>query len=256
VKIGRQLMQTHLLENFALGITDFALGLDLTRGGSLLQFAAAGNVNEYAAYVQDAITIGHLTLNPGLRIDRYDGVGRIKDTQGEPRVGFSYLIGFSQTVLHVGYARTMETPYNENLLVATSENASALVAAFSQEGQAPLKPGHRNQYNIGLQQALSRFVQLEADYFWKRTDNAYDFGVLFNAPIAFPITWPKSKLDGFSLRLSSTNIHGLQWYTTMGHNRARSSRKTEASSGSTMTRIFSKRRMSGTSGRRMGHGPL
>jgi hypothetical protein len=115
----------------------------------------------------------------------------------------------------------METPYNENLLLATSENASALVAAFSEEGQAPLKPGHRNQYNIGFQQALSRFVQMEADYFWKRTDNAYDFGVLFNTPIAFPITWPKSRLDGFSLRLSSTNIRGFQWYTTMGHNRAR-----------------------------------
>jgi len=260
VKVGAQLMQTHLQENFSLGITDFAfnpvcvnaagdpqalpavtnpaqcatrgltanpdfnpglLGLDLTRGGSLFQFAAAGNVNEYAAYVQDAITIGHLTLNPGLRIDRYDGAGRIYDTQAEPRVGVSYLIGPSQTVLRAGYARTMETPYNENLLVATSENASALVAAFSLEGQAPLKPGHRNQYNIGLQQALSRYVQIEADYFWKRTDNAYDFGVLFNTPIAFPITWPKSKLDGFSLRLSSTNIHGFQWYTTMGHNRAR-----------------------------------
>jgi len=260
VKIGGQLMQTRLQESFGLGITDFAfnpicvndagdpqglpgvtnpaqcatrgfavnpdfnpglLPLDLTRGGSLFQFAAAGNVNQYAAYIQDAITIGRLTLNPGLRVDRYDGVGSIKDTQAEPRIGISYLIGPSQTVLHAGYARTMETPYNENLLLATSENAAALVAAFSEEGQAPLEPGHRNQYNIGFQQALSRFVQMEADYFWKRTDNAYDFGVLFNTPIAFPITWPKSRLDGFSLRLSSTNIRGFQWYTTMGHNRAR-----------------------------------
>src|SRR3989454_7015793 len=123
-------MQTHLEENFSLVSTDFAfnpvcvnaagdpqalpavtnpaqcatrgftanpdfnpglLGLDLTRGGSLFQFAAAGNVNEYAAYIQDAITIGHLTLNPGLRVDRYDGVERIKDTQAEPRIGVSYL---------------------------------------------------------------------------------------------------------------------------------------------------------------------
>src|SRR6266850_1720975 len=50
------------------------LPLDLTRGGSLFQFAANGNVNEYAAYIQDSITVGNLTLNPGLRIDRYDGV--------------------------------------------------------------------------------------------------------------------------------------------------------------------------------------
>src|SRR5262249_42872373 len=135
------------------------LGLDLTRGGSPFQFAAAGNVNQVAAYVQDSITIGHLTLNPGLRLDRYDGIGTTKDQQPEPRVGVSYLVGPSATVLHAGYARTMETPYNENLLLATSSNAAALVAAFSEEGQAPLEPGHRNQYNIGFQQALSRFVQ-------------------------------------------------------------------------------------------------
>jgi hypothetical protein len=260
LKVGGQFMQTHLQENFGLGITDFAFNpvclnatgdpqllsgttdpaqcagrgfvanpdfnprlsaLDLTRGGSVFQFAAAGNVNEYAAYIQDAVSAGGLTLNPGLRVDRYDGVGTIRDTQVEPRLGLSYLLKPSHTVFHAGFARTMETPYNENLLVATSDKASPLIAAFSEEGEAPLNPGHRNQYNLGFQQALSRYVQVEGDYFWKRTDNAYDFGVLFNTPVAFPITWPKSKLDGFSLRLSSTNIHGLQWYTTMGHTRAR-----------------------------------
>jgi len=260
VKIGGQVMQTHLQENFALGITDFTFNpvclnrtgdpqalptvtnpiqctsrgfvanpdfnpdlrpLDLTRGGSLFQFADTGNVNEFAAYIQDAMTFGKLTLNPGLRIDRYDGVGLVKDTQAEPRIGVSYLVGPTKTVLRAGYARTMETPYNENLLVATSANASALIAAFSEEGQASLNPGHRNQFNVGLQQALSRFIQVEGDYFWKFTDNAYDFGVLFNTPIAFHITWPKSRLDGVSLRVSSINIKGFQWYTTMGHNRAR-----------------------------------
>ena len=117
VKVGWQVMQTHLGENLDLGITDFAfnpvcvnragvpqelpavrdisqcasrgfvgnpdfnpglLPLDLTRAGSPFQFLAAGNVNEYAAYIQDAITLGKLTLNPGLRIDRYDGVDVVK----------------------------------------------------------------------------------------------------------------------------------------------------------------------------------
>jgi outer membrane receptor protein involved in Fe transport len=114
------------------------LPLDLTRGGSLFQFGSAGNVNQYAAYIQDAITFGKLTLNPGLRIDHYDGVGVVKDTQAEPRFGVSYLLAHTNTVLRAGYARTMETPYNENLLVATSQSAAALVAAFSEEGGAPL----------------------------------------------------------------------------------------------------------------------
>jgi hypothetical protein len=260
LKIGGQVMQTRLEEHFGLGITDFAvnpvclsrggepqalpgikdpsecaargfsanpdfnaalLPLDLTRGGSLFRFNDAGNVNQYSAYIQDAITFGRLSANAGLRIDRYAGLHVVRDTEAEPRFGLSYLIGRSGTVVRAGYARTMETPYNENLLVATSPNSAALIEAFSEAGAAPLNTGHRNQFNAGMQQGLGRYLQIEGDYFWKFTRNAYDFGVLFNTPVAFPITWPKSKLDGFSLRLSSTNIKGLMWYTTLGHNRAR-----------------------------------
>ncbi len=193
IKIGTQLMSTHLNENFSLGITDnlfnaicadadgnpvsapgaknaagcIALGLtpnpnfvdiyqpfDLTRGGSLFNFAATGNVNEYAAYIQDSMTLGKLTLNSGLRIDQYSGVAGISDSQAEPRVGLSYQVGSNGTVLHAGYARTMETPYNENLLVATSPSSADLIASFSAEGQAPVGTGHRTQYNVGFSQAF------------------------------------------------------------------------------------------------------
>jgi hypothetical protein len=260
LKIGMQLMQTRLGENFGIGITDFTLNpvclngagdpqelptvknpaqcagrgfvanpdfnsdllpLDLTRGGSIFNFASTGNVNEYAGYIQDTMTIGNLSVNVGLREDHYSGGNGITDTQGEPRAGVSYFVKGTGTVLRAGFAHTMETPYNENLLVATSPLASALIAAVSSSGQAPVAPGSRNQFNAGLQQALTRFVQVEGDYFWKYTDNAYDFGTLFNTPITFPITWQKSKLDGVSLRVSSININGFQWYTTLGHNRAR-----------------------------------
>jgi len=257
VKIGGQLMQTHLTENFGVGLTDFTfnpvclnatgdpqalptvknpaqcagrgfvanpgfnpvfLPLDLTRGGSLLQFAGTGNVNEYAFYLQDTMTVGNASLNFGLRASRYDGVGGVKDTQPEPRMGISYLIKPTNTVLRGGYAHTMETPYNENLLAGTSP---AILALTDSSGQAPLATGSRNQFNVGLQQAFGRYLQADADVFWKYTDNAYDFGVLFNTPITFPITWTKSKLDGVSLRVSTINLKGFQWYTTMGHNRAR-----------------------------------
>jgi outer membrane cobalamin receptor len=259
VKAGTQLMQTRLNENFNIGITDFTfnpvctdatgnalllsnvtnptqcpqssianpnfnpalLPLDLTRGGSPFQFAGTGNVNEYAGYVQDAVTIKSLTLNLGLRVDRYDAFGTIQATQAEPRTGLSYLIHRTGTVLRAGFAHTLETPYNENLLVATAPQGAFLINAFSNQGQAGLKPGTRNQFNVGVQQALSRYLQAEGDYFWKFTDNAFDFGVILNTPITFPVAWQKSKLDGVSLRVSSINIGGFQWYTTIGHNRAR-----------------------------------
>jgi hypothetical protein len=261
IKIGGQIMSTRLNEQFNLGITDnlfnavcadgngnpvsapgvssaggcIALGLssnpnfvgvyapfDLTRGGSLFNFAATGSVNEYAAYIQDSITVGGLNLNPGLRIDRYDGVNGIQDKQAEPRLGLSYKVGSHGSVLHAGYARTMETPYNENLLVATSPASGPLIASFSAQGQAPVGTGHRNQYNLGFSQAFAKYIEVDFDYFWKFTNTAaYDFTALFNTPITFPISWPKSKLNGASFRISSTNLHGFQWYTTMGHNSAR-----------------------------------
>jgi hypothetical protein len=45
--------------------------------------------------------------------------------------------------------------------------------------------------------------------------------VLFNTPIAFPIAWHNSKLDGVTARLSTVNLHGFQAYMTLGHTRAR-----------------------------------
>ncbi|MGE5647242.1 MAG: TonB-dependent receptor [Acidobacteriota bacterium] len=231
IKIGTQIMQTKLKENFSLGITDpdfntgagFLPGLvpfDLTRGGSPLQFHSTGDVNQYAFYVQDAITLGGLTFSPGLRLDRYDGLSQA--TSAQPRIGLSYLLAPSRTVLRAAYSRTMETPYNENLLLSSATGIGGLGAgAFGAFAGEPLKPGRRNQYNAGVQQGIGRFLTVDADYFWKFTDNAYDFDTLFSTPITFPIAWRKSKIDGVSLRLSTPGMHGFQAYTTMGHTRAR-----------------------------------
>jgi hypothetical protein len=230
VKIGVQAAQTRLKEDFTMGITDPTFvdpadtpGLvpyDLTRGGSLLRFAAQGKVNQYAFYAQDSITLGGLNLNPGLRVDRYDGLSQA--TSVEPRLGVSYLVKRTTTVLRAAYAHTLETPYNENLLLSSATGTGGLGSgAFGAFGVEPLKPGRRDQYNAGLQQGLGRFLQVDAEYFWKYTLNAYDFDTLFNTPITFPISWRKSKIDGVSVRLSTPDIHGFQAYTTLGHTRAR-----------------------------------
>ena len=139
----------------------------------------------------------------------------------QPRVGLSYLISKTGTVIRASYSRTFETPYNENLLLSSVTGAGGL--AFNAFGavSAPLNPGNRNQYDVGVEQAVGRWLVASADYFWKYTDNAYDFGQLFSTPIAFPISWSKSKLDGVAVRIGTPNLHGLQWTTTMGHSRAR-----------------------------------
>jgi hypothetical protein len=193
---------------------------DLTRGGSLFSFKDNGGVDQQAVYLQDGVTLGNLTANIGVRGDHYDGL--TEKYMAEPRAGLAYRVPSSNTVFRAGYARTMETPYNENLLISSAAGAGGLAShVFNPTNAAPLRPGSRNQFNVGFQQAVGRYLVIDGDYFWKFTHNAFDFNTLEDTPIAFPIAWRKSKLDGFSLRFSLPEIHGLRACTTMGHTRAR-----------------------------------
>jgi len=229
LKVGLQVMQTRLDESFRLGITDPDFDFEenpglvpynLAGGGSPLQFHGAANVNQTALYVQDSYTLGDLNLSGGLRVDRYNGLS--KATGVQPRAGFSYLIRRTGTVLRGAYSRTFETPYNENLVLSsvTGEGglATNILGAYDSR---PIEPGRRNQFNVGVQQSIDHLLQVDGDYFWKFTDNAYDFGTLLNTPILFPISWHKSKIDGVSVRISTSNLRGFQATTTMGHTRAR-----------------------------------
>lgn len=259
IKIGTELQQTRLAENFTLGITDptfnpvcltvggaavpgaiitspsacagsglvanpgFSPGLlpfDLTRGGQSFLFSGAHNINVQAVYAQDQIAIKNLTISAGLRFDDYEGIS--SDNLLEPRLGVSYLVKMTGTVLRGSYTRAMETPYNENLVLSSATGGGGLATnIFGAYASTPLRPGHRNQYSVGLEQGIKKYVQIEANYFWKFTKDAFDFDTLFDTSIAFPIEWRQSKIDGASFRVSTSSFHGFQAYTTLGHTRSR-----------------------------------
>ncbi len=258
LKFGIDLKQTRLLENFRFGVTaptfnapclnsdgtpdpdttitnlaqctgaltpnpSFSPGLlpfDLTRGGSLFAFHATRNINQYAFYGQDSIKAGNFVFNLGVRGDLYYGL--VSKAEPEPRAGVAYHVKKTNTVLRVAYSRTLETPFNENLLLSSVTGVGGLAEnVFGATAVAPVQPGFRNQFNAGFQQALGKWVVLDADYFWKYTHNAYDFSTLLNTTITFPIAWHNSKLDGVTGRVGTTNIKGFQTYYTFGHTRAR-----------------------------------
>ena len=140
----------------------------------------------------------------------------------QPRAGIAYNIKKTGTVLRVAYARTFETPFNENLLLSSATGVGGLAQnVFGSTAVCRFSPGFRNQFNTGFQQAIGKFLLIDADYFWKYTHNAYDFSTLLNTTITFPIAWHNSKLDGVTGRVSTTNLHGFQAYWTFGHTRAR-----------------------------------
>jgi Carboxypeptidase regulatory-like domain len=227
-KAGVQVQHTILYEDFFLGVTDpnlveSAPGLapyDLTNGGKLFVFTDSADIKEYSVYAQDNFTFGGLNLQAGLRADFYRGLTSGQSLQ--PRLGISYLYKPTNTVFRTSYSKFYETPYNENLLVSSYAGAGGLANnVFGSFGSTPLRPGIRNQYNVGVQQGIGRYLVIDAGYFWKYTHNAFDFDNLFTTPITFPIEWRKSKIDGAAARVTLTDIKGFGAYTILGHTRAR-----------------------------------
>lgn len=232
-KFGTQFSHTFLTEGFQFGITDpdfndpaspdFVPGLlpfDLTRGGQPFSFHGHTDIKQFAAYAQDSITLKQLSLSLGVRYDNYHGLSSGQSLQ--PRLGASYLVRNTGTVLRASFTRSFETPYNENLVLSSATGAGGLAnGSFGNTTADILRPGNRSQFNLGLQQSVGKFVVIDLDYFNKLTKNAYDFAALFDTPITFPISWNKSKIDGVSFRANLTNYKGFSAFVVAGHTRAR-----------------------------------
>jgi hypothetical protein len=85
----------------------------------------------------------------GVRVDHYDGLSTA--TLVQPRLGVSFAVPGSGTVVRASYGRTQETPYNENLLLSSGVGLGGLFG----DGQI-LQRGKRNQGEFGIQQGLGR----------------------------------------------------------------------------------------------------
>ncbi len=188
-------------------------------------FNGHANIRELALYLQDAITLKDWTFSLGVRFDYYDGIVQAK--QGEPRLGIAYNIKPTGTVLRASYARTLETPFNENLVLSSLGCNDPVINALSAAtiapcvGNTPLSPGWRNEFHAGLSQAFGKYFVLDGEYIWKYTHKAYDFSVLGDSPITFPIEWASSKIPGFAIRGSMPNYHGFSAFVVMSHVSAR-----------------------------------
>jgi hypothetical protein len=258
IKAGVQYGQTFLNENDSLGIVDptynspcvdasgnplpgysrsqcarlaFGLNLaylpilapyDMTRGGHYYQYSGHGDIKEMALYIEDQIKAGNWLFNLGLRGDLYNGLTAA--SQAEPRMGVAYNIKPSATVMRVSYARTLETPFNENLVLSSNGCSNPVLAPLlncTAGVSGTLNPGYRNEFHAGLQQALGKHLIFSGEYIWKYTHNAFDFSVLGNTPITFPIDWHNSKIPGYALHVEVPEFHHITAYAVMSSVAAR-----------------------------------
>jgi hypothetical protein len=161
-------------------------------------------------YLQDAITTGPWTFNLGIRDDQYNGF--VSHNEPQPRIGIAYNIKKTNTVLRVSYARMLETPFNENLILSDTGCANPVLNGILPcvaNAATPFSPGWRNEFHAGLQQAFGKYLVFSGEYVWKYTHNAYDFGVFGATPLTFPIEWHNSKIPGVAGRVSVPNFHGF-----------------------------------------------
>ena len=235
IKAGAQYEHTFITEGDSIGIVDPGLvsGLncqdnngnplpgtpcaalnpyDLTNGGSAFAFHGHSDIKEISMYIQDTITKGPWAINLGLRGDLYNGLSTAR--QQEPRLGVAYNLKKTNTVFRISYARTLETPFNENLVIASTGCGNPFLSTLvPPPGVAcnlgVVTPGWRNDFHAGIQQAFGRYLVVDAEYMWKYTHNAFDFGIVGATPIAFPIEWSSSKIPGYTVRATVPNFHGL-----------------------------------------------
>jgi len=216
LRAGADWQRFPVREHFSFGITHPAFNdpqsegyvstlraYDLTRGGRLFQFAAVSAGRLASSFVQDNIRFGGLLVSLGLRYDNYRFL--VQGSQLQPRVGLSYHIGATGTVLRASYNRTYQTPPNENLLLSNSEAAAALVPEGVRNalGGAYLgiRPERQNVYETGLQQSLGKFITLDAAYYHKQSTDLQDNDNFLNTGIIFPTSLARSRVNGAEGRI-------------------------------------------------------
>lgn len=243
IKLGGQYEQTFLTENDKFGIVNpglltsgcpsglsaqcaFLAPYDLTVGGQEYLYHGHTDVKEAALYLEDTITKGAWVYNIGIRGDFYNGLKAI-DRQAEPRVGVSYNVKKTNTILRLSYARTMESPFNENLVLSSTGCNDPVIFAVMTVAQGfncqstPLVPGYRNEFHAGFQQAIGKYFVASGEYITKYTHNGYDFNVFGTTPITLPIEWHNSKIPGYVFRGSVPEVHRFSAFVVMSHVSAR-----------------------------------
>ena len=199
------------------------LPYDLTRGGTLFPFVGHTDVKELAMYVQDNISVRNWNFNLGIRGDFYNGL-----TIGKPGGATRRESPTTSRRPTPSFASPMLARWR---LLSTRTWCSPVwgaaipvlnpLLACSSTSLTRLVPGYRNEFHAGLQQAFGKFLVIDGEYIWKYTHNAYDFSVLGDTPITFPIEWHNSKIPGFALRASMPVNHGFSALVVMSSVAAR-----------------------------------
>jgi outer membrane cobalamin receptor len=235
IRMGGDMQRFPVSENFFFGVTDPGLNdpssdeynpnlapHDLTRGGQPFLFSRKQSGGFYSGFLQDNVRVGELQLTLGLRYDQYRFL--VNGQQYQPRLGLSYHLKKTNTVLRASYNRLYQTPPNENLLLSASPEAYAIAPpavreAFGEE-VAPIRPERQDFVEVGLQQGLGQRLSVNASYYHKQSRDQQDNNNFLDTGIIFPITLAQIRINGVEGRLNLTPVKGFSGSLSVTHSRA------------------------------------
>jgi outer membrane receptor protein involved in Fe transport len=213
-KFGTDSFVFPIRENFSFAIADPTfndpsspsfnpnlLPYDLTRGGDFFRFSDRATGHEYSVYAQDTWTRGGLTVGGGVRFDNY----RLLQVEHawSPRFGVAYRFP-TGTSLRFAYNRVFQTPSNENLLLASSDDAASLIPPdqLAELGGVGVRllPGERGDwFEAGVSQPLGSVVDLDLSVYSKGIDFIADDSQFLNTGVVFPVALARGTVRGVEL---------------------------------------------------------
>jgi hypothetical protein len=237
LKFGAVYKLYPIQERFSFGITDPNLNdpsspdynpnlapYDLTRGGTFFLFDDSRTVTYFAGFAEDTVRLENLTAQIGVRYDHNSFP--LAESQLEPRIGLSYYIPATKTVLRASYNRIFQTPEYENILFSSSSQAAALAPPDVQDSRAlgngllHVPSERQNAYDLGFQQELGSSIRLDVDFWQRDSDFAGDQDQFQNTGIVFPLAFEHGHLHGWNVRLDTAPLAGFRGYASVGHTRA------------------------------------
>jgi len=223
LKVGLQYVRYPLHERFATAITDQAqvsgpgdpfYPYTAAGGGNILTFVDGFAPSLASAYLQDDLKAGRWTFAAGLRYDSYRG-RNFTQNELQPRLGLTYTLPGTGTLVRAVYDRLLITPENENLAFSTSQTIWSLVTQ-SATPVPQLRGETQDSYLVGLEQQLGQVARVSLDYWWKDSRNAADNSQFLNTGILFPISAWKGRFHGMDLRVDTVPIKGWSAYLSAG----------------------------------------
>jgi hypothetical protein len=227
LKAGVQHITFPIHEQFRFAITDDTQSLDAGNplypytpagGWHLFRFDARLSPTLTSAFVQNDLHLGAFFLALGLRHDAYT-VADVSDNQLQPRLGISYRVDATGTVLRVSFDRLMILREHENLALSLSQQAWDLGPNAGKPRQG-LRPEHQNSYSYGIEQQLGKAGRVMVEYWEKQSRNAGDNAQFLNTGVLFPVGADRGIFRGMNLRLDLVPVKGWSAYLSLGRTRA------------------------------------